>query len=220
MSPPGVFQQALATKARPFCVSKDNTVCLYRHWTRQCFSTHHLRNAAPVQGSTWVITLGCSGIWLECDCPELSICSQADATALPAPIPMNGPSQPMQQVPAFSMPNGAMSLPPLQDGIPAAMADNYQVSPAPGVGFCQLALQECVNRFVCDSVWLHHAAMGVAAICLSDHGNSALGNRADCGVKGMTRLSEHNPMRIWLSMWAGEGCGSVAGQCRGQFLQG
>jgi len=100
-----------------------------------------------VQSSIWVITSGCFGIWLECDYPELSICSQADATALHAPIPMNGPSQAMQQVPAFSMPNGAMSLPPLQEGIPAAMADNYQVSPAPGVGFCQIALQECVKGF-------------------------------------------------------------------------
>ena len=127
-----------------------------------------------MESSIWVITLGCFGIWLECDYPELSICSQADATALHAPIPMNGPSQAMQQVPAFSMPNGAMSLPPLLEGIPAAMADNYQVSPAPGVGFCQIALQECVEGFLCDSVWLHPAAMGVAATCLSDLGNSAL----------------------------------------------
>ncbi len=40
---------------------------------------------------------------------------------------MNGPSQPMYQVPGLSEPGAAMSM-PLQVGFPAAVADNYQVT--------------------------------------------------------------------------------------------
>ena len=52
---------------------------------------------------------------------------QADPAAQSAPIPMNGASQPMYQVPGLSEPGAAMSM-PLQVGLPGAVADNYQVT--------------------------------------------------------------------------------------------
>ena len=51
---------------------------------------------------------------------------------------MNGPSQPMYQVPGLSEPSTALGMPPLQVGLPAAAADNYQVTPSPAVLLCMV----------------------------------------------------------------------------------
>ena len=52
---------------------------------------------------------------------------------------MNGGSQPMLQGTEAPVPNGGlpagMSMPLLQEGVPAATPDNYQVTPASGVCF-------------------------------------------------------------------------------------
>ena len=56
--------------------------------------------------------------------------------AQPAAYPINGPSQSMQQMVGAglpNMPNGPMSMAPMQEGFPSTIADNYQVSPEPAV---------------------------------------------------------------------------------------
>ena len=54
-----------------------------------------------------------------------------------AAYPINGFSQPMQQMVGAglpNMPNCPMSMAAMQEGFPSTIADNYQVSPAPAVG--------------------------------------------------------------------------------------
>lgn len=64
---------------------------------------------------------------------------QVDPKAQPVSYPVNGPSQPMQQMAGLGVPNGTMGMmPPTHDVLPPSIADNYQVTSGPAVGFIRV----------------------------------------------------------------------------------
>lgn len=115
-TPSGMSLQAFASQASTTLVSMQQASASSPYpppwWL--CIESY------PYILERWCGRVPLSGLLLNRSCKAVRYL-QADPAAQPGPIPMNGPSQPMYQVPGLSEPSTAMSMPQ------AATSDNYQV---------------------------------------------------------------------------------------------